>query len=56
MIAGHIDLGGEPLRTGDAAKVTGASDMRVATDYGAELIFIDVPLRLDRVDVSAGEW
>jgi hypothetical protein len=44
-----------PLKGGDAAKVTGEAMLEMATDIGAELIVIDVPLRFAPVGVWAGE-
>lgn len=55
VIDGRIDLNGEPLHTGDAAKVTEAAELTMRTDVAAELILIDVPLRFDPVGVWAGE-
>ena len=48
-------LDGDPLRTGDAAKVTGEADLDLATDVAAELILIDVPLEFEPVGVWAGD-
>ncbi len=44
VIDGRVALNGDQLRTGDAAKVTGAAELTLATDVAAELILIDVPL------------
>ena len=56
VIDGLVDLDGEHLRTGDAAKVTGATQLVLLTDLAAELILIDVPLNFERIGVWAGEW
>jgi hypothetical protein len=51
-----VTLDGDPLRTGDAAKVTGEADLTLQTDLAAELILIDVPLEFERIGVWAGDW
>ena len=56
VIDGRVSLNGEPLRTGDAAKVTAAASLTLSTEIGAELILIDVPLEFTPVGVWAGEW
>lgn len=55
VIDGRVDLEGEPLRTGDALKINGASELSLTTDLAAELILVDVPLQFERVGVWAGE-
>ena len=55
VIDGRVSIDGESLRTGDAAKVSGEIDLQLATDVGAELILIDVPLEFESVGVWAGE-
>jgi redox-sensitive bicupin YhaK (pirin superfamily) len=55
VIDGRVDLDGDELRTGDAAKVTGAVELALQTDVAAELILIDVPLEFAAVGVWAGE-
>ena len=55
VIDGRVLLNGEPLRTGDAAKVTGAAALSLSTEVGAELILVDVPLEFRPVGVWAGE-
>jgi redox-sensitive bicupin YhaK (pirin superfamily) len=55
VIDGRVSLNGEPLRTGDAAKITGAAALSLATEIGAELILIDVPLGFRPVGVWARE-
>jgi redox-sensitive bicupin YhaK (pirin superfamily) len=54
VIDGRAKLDGESLGTGDAAKVTGATDLTLTTDVAAELILVDVPLHAERVRVWAG--
>jgi redox-sensitive bicupin YhaK (pirin superfamily) len=51
VIDGRVELDGDPLRTGDAAKVTGATDLALRTDIAAELILVDVPLQFEPVGV-----
>ena len=55
VINGRVAVNGDPLRTGDAAKVTGEAQLELATDTGVELILIDVPLQFEPVGVWAGE-
>ena len=55
VIDGRVDLDGDQLRTGDAAKVTGTADMTLRTDVAAELILVDVPLEFEAVGVWASE-
>ncbi len=55
VIDGRVELDGDQLRTGDAAKVTGAADMTLRTDVAAELILVDVPLEFEAVGVWASE-
>jgi quercetin 2,3-dioxygenase len=55
VIDGRVALDGDELRTGDAAKITGACDLTMRTDLAAELILIDVPLEFTPVGVWAGE-
>ena len=56
VIDGRVTVDDEPLRTGDALKVTGAAELTFSTDVAAELILIDVPLEYERIGVWAGEW
>ena len=56
MIDGRLSVNGDELRTGDAAKVTGAVELTLETDVAAELILIDVPLVYEPIGVWAGEW
>jgi len=55
IIDGRVEVDGDQLRTGDAAKVVGAADLALRTDVAAELILVDVPLRFERVGAWAGE-
>jgi len=56
VIDGRVTLDDDPLRTGDAAKITGEADLTLRTDVAAELILVDVPLDYERIGVWAGEW
>jgi redox-sensitive bicupin YhaK (pirin superfamily) len=56
LIDGRLSLDGDPLRTGDAVKVTGEATLGMTTDVAAELILIDVPLEFERIGVWAGAW
>jgi redox-sensitive bicupin YhaK (pirin superfamily) len=55
IIDGRVSLNGDSLRTGDATKVTGAATLSLATEIGAELILVDVPLEFRPVGVWAQE-
>ena len=55
VIDGRLSLNGDTLKTGDAAKITDEARLEIATDVGAELILIDVPLQFQPVGVWAGE-
>jgi redox-sensitive bicupin YhaK (pirin superfamily) len=50
--AGHFD--GEPVNTGDAAKIRGPHDFTVESTADIELISVDVPLQFTPVGVWAG--
>lgn len=54
VIDGRLTLGGEAMRTGDAATIVGPVELDLSTDLGAELILIDVPLAFETVGVWAG--
>lgn len=56
VIDGRVTVDDEPLRTGDALKVTGTAELTFRTDLAAELILVDVPLEYERIGVWAGEW
>ncbi len=56
VIDGRLDLNGDMLKTGDAAKVTGEARLELSSEVAAELILVDVPLRFEPVGVWAGEW
>jgi redox-sensitive bicupin YhaK (pirin superfamily) len=55
VIDGRVDVDGEQLRTGDALKIAGETELTVTTDLAAELILIDVPLDFEPVGVWARE-
>jgi redox-sensitive bicupin YhaK (pirin superfamily) len=44
LIEGEIELNGEHLATGDAAKVLGGGLLRIGATATSELIFVDTPL------------
>jgi hypothetical protein len=54
VMDGAIELGGEKLSAGDAAKLFGPEDVTCSTVDTAELILIDVPLEFRPVGVWAG--
>jgi quercetin 2,3-dioxygenase len=55
VIDGRLSVDGESLSTGDAAKISGETELGFSTDVGAELILIDVPLEFESVGVWAGD-
>jgi redox-sensitive bicupin YhaK (pirin superfamily) len=54
LIDGRARFGGEPVTTGDAAKVTAQPSLTVAADAPSELILVDVPLEFRRVGIWDG--
>jgi quercetin 2,3-dioxygenase len=55
VIDGRVEIDGDALRTGDAAKIAGSAEITLRTDVAAELILVDVPLEFESVGVWAGE-
>jgi redox-sensitive bicupin YhaK (pirin superfamily) len=53
-IDGQARFDGEPVATGDAAKVTGQPSLTIAADEPSELILVDVPLSFRPVGIWAG--
>ncbi len=53
MIDGEASFDGEPVATGDAAKVTDQDALHVRATGLSELILVDVPLRFRRVGIWA---
>jgi redox-sensitive bicupin YhaK (pirin superfamily) len=53
LIDGQARFGGEPVTTGDAAKVTAQPSLTVAADAPSGLILGDVPMRFERVGIWA---
>ena len=54
LIGGQGRFDGEPVATGDAAKVTGQPSLTVAAEAPSELILVDVPMRFEPVGVWSG--
>jgi quercetin 2,3-dioxygenase len=54
LIDGRARFDGEPVATGDAAKVTDQPSLEVTADAPSELILVDVPLRFRPVGIWAG--
>ena len=54
LIDGRARFGGEPVATGDAAKVTTQPSLTIAADEPSELILVDVPLSFRPVGIWAG--
>ena len=52
LIEGAATIDGEPVVTGDAAKVTDQPELRIRADAPSEPILVDVPL----VFVPVGVW
>jgi redox-sensitive bicupin YhaK (pirin superfamily) len=55
LIGGQARFDGEPVATGDAAKVTGQPSLRIEAEAPSELILVDVPLRFRPVGIWAGQ-
>src|SRR5215207_3202737 len=55
LIEGRARFDGEPVATGDAAKVTDQPALTIAADAPSELILVDVPLEFDPVGIWAGQ-
>ena len=54
VMDGAVEVAGDKLATGDAAKIFGPEDLRITAVDDAELILIDVPLEFRPVGVWAG--
>lgn len=54
VIGGAATLGGETIKTGDAAKIHGPERLDVAAQEPTELILVDVPLQFTPVGVWRG--
>jgi redox-sensitive bicupin YhaK (pirin superfamily) len=54
LIDGAAAFDGQPLKTGDAAKVTGQPSLTVRAVEASEVILVDVPLRFEPVGIWAG--
>jgi redox-sensitive bicupin YhaK (pirin superfamily) len=55
VIDGRIEINGDEMRSGDAAKISGEATLELSSPVAAELILIDVPLEFEPVGVWAGE-
>ena len=53
LIGGEATFDGEPVVTGDAAKVTAQDALRIRATGTSELILVDVPLEFPRVGLWA---
>jgi len=54
VIAGAVDVEGERLTEGDAAKITQQAQVRIAATEPSEVIAVDVPLLFTPVGIWAG--
>jgi quercetin 2,3-dioxygenase len=54
LIDGRARFDGEPVTTGDAAKVTGQPSLAIRAEAPSELILVDVPMAFERVGIWAG--
>jgi redox-sensitive bicupin YhaK (pirin superfamily) len=54
LIDGRARFDGEPVATGDAAKVTGQASLTIRAEAPSELILVDVPMAFERVGIWAG--
>ena len=55
LIDGQARFDGEPVATGDAAKVTGQPSLEITAEAPSELILVDVPLAFRPVGIWAGQ-
>jgi quercetinase-like protein len=55
VIDGRVSLDGDSVRTGDAAKITGETELGLSRDVGAEIILVDFPMAFESVGVWAGD-
>jgi redox-sensitive bicupin YhaK (pirin superfamily) len=53
LIDGEASFDGEPVASGDAAKVTDQDALRIRAIAPSELILVDVPLEFPRVGIWA---
>ena len=53
LIEGGLQAADQELRTGDAAKISEESTLRIRARESSELILVDVPLRFTRIGVWA---
>ena len=54
LIEGRAELDGQPISTGDAAKVTDQPRLSIRATQPSELILVDVPLRFEPVGIWKG--
>ncbi|HUG48533.1 MAG TPA: pirin family protein [Candidatus Limnocylindria bacterium] len=54
LIGGRATFDGQPVSTGDAAKVTDQPSLTIAAASPSELILVDVPMEFERVGIWAG--
>jgi redox-sensitive bicupin YhaK (pirin superfamily) len=54
LIGGRAEFDGEPVSTGDAAKVTEQDQLSIRATHTSELILVDVPMKFDPVGIWAG--
>ena len=54
LIDGSATLDGEPVTTGDAARVTSQASLTIAARAASELILVDVPLRFEPQGIWRG--
>jgi quercetin 2,3-dioxygenase len=52
LIDGRAEFDGQPVSTGDAAKVTDQPELRIRATHPSELILVDVPMEFEAV----GTW
>ena len=55
VIDGAASFGDEDVTTGDAAKVTDQSELRIRAREQSELIVVDVPMRFEAVGIWKGQ-
>ena len=54
LIGGRAEFDGEPVSTGDAAKVTGQERVTIKATHTSELLLVDVPMEFEPVGIWRG--
>jgi redox-sensitive bicupin YhaK (pirin superfamily) len=54
LIGGRAEFDGQPVSTGDAAKVVAQAELRIRATHPTELILVDVPMTFEAVGIWRG--